>query len=112
MKNLLYWKFNFGHVLRARHASVFDFRAIALSCRLSVQNRSGVIHFAFKEINVVSQCFMRGFRMVFAGYRLFRLLPNSLMELSGEPALSEIFGFQKIVAIRDDHEWLRRQGNE
>jgi FkbM family methyltransferase len=78
--------------------------------QLLAESRIGIIHFEFNDMNVVSGCFMRDFRTVLAGYRFFRLLPNALLELFREPVLSEIFGFQNIIAIREDHEWLRYRG--
>ena len=82
------------------------------AARLFKENRIGIIHFEFNDMNVVSHCFMRDFRHLLEGYRLFRLLPNSLLELSDMPAMTEIFGFQNIVAIRNDHHYLTDRGRK
>lgn len=110
MKKIFYGNFSLGEVLLAGYARVFALRAFVSTHRLLAENRIGVIHFEFNEMNEGSGCFMRDFRTVLAGYRFFRLLPNALLELSREPVLSEIFGFQNIIAIREDHEWLRYRG--
>lgn len=78
--------------------------------QLLAENRIDVIHFEFNDMNVVSGCFMRDFHLMLEGYRLFRLLPDSLLELTGIPALTEIFGFQNIIAIRQDHDYLTHRG--
>lgn len=71
--------------------------------RLLAEGRVGIIHFEFNEMNVISGCFMREFSLMLKNYRLFRLLPNALLEIEGMPVLTEIFGFQNIVAINRDH---------
>ena len=74
--------------------------------RLLVEGRVGIIHFEFNEMNVVSGCFMREFVQLLGNYRLFRLLPNALLEIKGMPVLTDIFGFQNIVAIPCNHPFL------
>lgn len=78
--------------------------------RLLDENRIGIIHFEFNEMNVISRSFMRDFRLLLEGYRLFRLLPNSLLELADIPVLTELFGFQNIVAVKSDHPCFQRGG--
>lgn len=78
--------------------------------RLLLESNVGVIHFEFNEMNVVSRCFMRDFAAMLKEYKLFRLLPKSLLELSDMPALTEIFGFQNIIAIKKNHEYLKARG--
>ncbi len=75
------------------------------SCLLT-EGRVGIIHFEFNEMNVISGCFMREFSLMLKNYRLFRLLPNALLEIEGMPVLTEIFGFQNVVAINRDHPFL------
>lgn len=76
--------------------------------RLLFESRVGVIHFEFNEMNVVSRCFMRDFSNLLNEYRLFRLLPNALLEIGNTPTLSEIFGFQNIIAINKKHKFLNK----
>ena len=75
------------------------------SCLLK-ENRIGIIHFEFNEMNVISRCFMRDFQKLLKDYRLFRLLPNALLEIEGMPVLTELFGFQNIIAIQRNHPFL------
>ncbi len=49
--------------------------------RLLAEQRIGAIYFEFNEMNIVSRCFMRDFTQILQSYRLFRLLPNALLEL-------------------------------
>ena len=67
--------------------------------RLLTENRIGVIHFEFNDMNLISGCFMRDFRLLLSSYKLYRLLPNGLAEISDVTVLNEIFGFQNIIAI-------------
>lgn len=71
--------------------------------RLLTEGKVGIIHFEFNEMNVISGCFMRDFVQMLESYRLFRLLPNALLEIEGMPVVTEIFGFQNIVAIPRNH---------
>ena len=60
------------------------------------------VHFEFNEMNIVSRCFLRDFRNVLRDFRFHRLLPNGALELNDSPVSTEIFGFQNIVAARND----------
>ena len=86
-----------------------EFAVLKGASRLLAEGKIGVIHFEFNAMNVVSRCFMRDFQKLLDGYRLFRLLPSSLLELVGPPALTEIFGFQNVVAIKGDHPYLKKR---
>lgn len=70
--------------------------------RLLEQKAIGIIHFEFNEMNIVSGYFLRDFQKLLDGYRLYRLLPHGLLELNDMPVLTELYGFQNIIAIRKD----------
>jgi len=59
----------------------------------------GVIQFEFNEMNIISRSFFYDFRKVLHNYVLFRLLPNGLLPIPESPLLTELFGFQNILAI-------------
>ena len=63
------------------------------------QNKIGIIHFEFNEMNVVSRVFFRDFRAILFNYNLYRLLPNELLLLNDNILTTEIFAYQNIVAI-------------
>lgn len=63
------------------------------------QRRIDVLQFEFNEMNVVSHCFFYDFRKLLKGYTLFRLLPSGFLPVPETPLLSELFGYQNIVAI-------------
>ncbi len=75
--------------------------------RLLAEGRLSIIHFEFNEMNVISGCFMREFILLLGNYRLFRLLPNALLEIEGRPIITEIFGFQNVIAIPRYHPFLK-----
>jgi FkbM family methyltransferase len=59
------------------------------------------IHFEFNEMNVISRTFFRDFFEILSGYKIYRLLPNDLLEIkSYRPLSCEIYGYQNIVAIK------------
>ncbi|GAB3323552.1 FkbM family methyltransferase [Haliea atlantica] len=61
------------------------------------------IHFEFNEMNVSSKVFFRDFWRMLAGYKLYRLLPNEMLEIKNySPLGCEIFAYQNIVAILDE----------
>lgn len=67
------------------------------------QRKIKAIHFEFNEMNVASQVFFRNFWKILEGYRLYRLLPNEMMEIKEYKALwCEIYAYQNIVAILKD----------
>jgi FkbM family methyltransferase len=58
------------------------------------------IHLEFNEMNVVSRCFFRDIWKALDGYRIYRMLPNGLLEIERYDSLHcEIFAYQNIVAI-------------
>lgn len=61
----------------------------------------GCIQFEFNEMNVVSRCFLRDFRLLLPGFSLFRLLPRGLLPLEHDPILTELFAFQNVIALPD-----------
>jgi FkbM family methyltransferase len=63
------------------------------------QNRIGAIQFEFNEMNVYSGSFLRGFSRLLENFVLYRLLPRGLLPLPDSPLLTELFGFQNILAI-------------
>ena len=67
--------------------------------QLIKEARVGVIQFEFNEMNIISHSFFHDFRKLLPSYRIFRLLPTSLLPVPDDPLLSEIFGFQNMVAI-------------
>jgi len=71
--------------------------------RLLAENRVGIILFEFNDMNVVSGCFMRDFRLLLRDYNLHRLLPHGLAQIAKDTVSNEIFGFQNIIAIPNSH---------
>jgi FkbM family methyltransferase len=61
-----------------------------------------IVQLEFNEMNVISRTFFRDLLDPLAGYRIFRMLPDGLVLLDYSPRKSEIFGFQNLVAIRQD----------
>lgn len=61
--------------------------------------RIGMIVFEFNEMNIVSGTTLRDFREALDGYALYRLLPGGLLPIPKIPMLSEIYGYQNIVAV-------------
>ena len=62
-----------------------------------------VIQFEFNEMNVFSRTFFKDFSDYLVGFRFYRLLPDSVLDL-GEysPRSHEIFAFQNVVCVRED----------
>ncbi|MGE0011514.1 MAG: FkbM family methyltransferase [Azoarcus sp.] len=61
------------------------------------------IHFEFNEMNVSSRVFFKDFWRLLQDYRLYRLLPNGMIEIRNySPLGCEIFAYQNIVAILKD----------
>jgi FkbM family methyltransferase len=68
----------------------------------------GCIHFEFNEMNIISRVFFRDFRKILKNYELFRLLPNDLLPLSKNPNArelveTELFAYQNILAVPENH---------
>ena len=61
-----------------------------------------IVQLEFNEMNVFSRTFFRDLLEPLARYRLFRMLPDGLVALDYSPRKTEIFGFQNLVAIRED----------
>jgi len=58
------------------------------------------IHFEFNEMNVISRKYFRDFWEILRGYKIYRLLPNGMLEIKAyNPLYCEIFAYQNIVAI-------------
>lgn len=74
---------------------------VLLGAKMLINNhRISVIHFEFNEMNVYSRTYLHDFITLLAGYRLFRLSGNGLIDLSDyRPVTHEIFAYQNIVAI-------------
>ena len=64
------------------------------------EKKVGCIQIEFNEMNVISRTFFRDFMNLLSDYRLYRLLPNGIIELNDCPLETELFAFQNIVAIK------------
>jgi hypothetical protein len=56
-------------------------------------------------MNVFNRIFMKDFIKILEDYTLFRLLPNSFLELNSHNYKSvylELFGYQNILAVKKD----------
>lgn len=61
------------------------------------------IHFEFNAMNVSSRVYFRDFWRILRDYRIYRLLPNDMLEIKNySPLGCEIFAYQNIVAILKD----------
>ena len=58
------------------------------------------IHFEFNEMNAKSRVHMEDFVHCLHAYTLYRLLPDSMIELPHAPVWREIYAYQNIVAIQ------------
>lgn len=66
------------------------------------ENKIKAIHFEFNSMNIISKVFMKDFIKLLPQYSFFRVLPNGLLKIEHEKILlTEIFGFQNIVAINN-----------
>lgn len=63
------------------------------------QNRIGIIQFEFNDMNLVSRCYLRDFRLLLPKHKLFRLVRSGLLKIPQTPLRSELFAFQNIVAL-------------
>jgi FkbM family methyltransferase len=59
----------------------------------------GIIQFEFNEMNVVSRCFLRDFRLLLPRHKLFRLLPSGMIKIPQSSVRSELFAFQNVIAL-------------
>jgi FkbM family methyltransferase len=66
------------------------------------QDKFDYILFEFNDIHVYSRTFFRDFVELLTDFKLFRLLPNDLLEVDYYkfPILFEIFSYQNILAVR------------
>jgi len=67
--------------------------------QLLSENKISVIQLEFNEMNVMSHVFFRDIKKALPGFRFFRLLPTSTIEIPPSIIHSEIFGFQNIICI-------------
>ena len=66
-------------------------------------NKIKAIHFEFNEMNVSSRVYFRDFWKMLSRYKLYRLLPNEMLEIKNyDPLGCEIFAYQNIVAILEE----------
>jgi hypothetical protein len=63
------------------------------------ESRIGYIQFEFNALHVFSRAFFRDFRIALHDYDLYRLLPRGLLPLNANVTMTEIFGFQNILAV-------------
>ncbi len=50
-------------------------------------------------MNAVSRVFLRDFRKLLTGHRLFRILPNGFLPVDSFALTAEVFAFQNILAV-------------
>jgi Methyltransferase FkbM domain len=77
---------------------------VLLGAQEMIARRSiAIIHFEFNSMNIFTKHFLRDFDALLPGYRLYRVCPTTLLELARLPVVcQEIFGYQNILAIRED----------
>jgi FkbM family methyltransferase len=63
------------------------------------KDKIGVIQLEFNEMNIISRSFFYDFRKILHNYTLFRLLPKGLLPIPENPLLTELFGFQNVLAV-------------
>ncbi len=67
------------------------------------QGKIKVIQFEFNEMNVISGTFFRDFWNILSDYKLYKMLPDGLVEIkSYSPIYCEIFACQNVVAVLKD----------
>ena len=66
------------------------------------RNAIPLIHLEFNEMNVISRVFFRDIRSHLDGYRFYRLLPKSMIEIPVQSLQSEIFAYQNVICVRED----------
>lgn len=85
-----------------------DYRVL-LGAKQSIhEGKVDIIQFEFNEMNVVSRVFFRDFYQYLYNYVFFRMVPDGLVPLGKyTPNEWEIFGYQNIIAIRKDSQYLQ-----
>ena len=78
----------------------FEYSVIS-GCLESIKNNKiKAIHFEFNSMNIISKVFMKDFIKILPQYDFYRVLPNGLLKIEqNKILLTEIFGFQNIVAV-------------
>jgi len=66
------------------------------------QGNIKVIQYEFNHPNIESKAFMRDFRDQLKGYNFYRMLEQGALPIHDHPIFQEIFGYQNIIAIRED----------
>lgn len=71
--------------------------------RVISKRKVKAIHFEFNEMNVASRVFFKDFFLMLGGYKIYRLLPNEMLEIKKySPLGCEIYAYQNIVAILEE----------
>lgn len=75
--------------------------SVMSGCLESIKNNKiKAIHFEFNSMNMISKVFMKDFIKILPQYDFYRVLPNGLLKIEqNKVLLTEIFGFQNIVAV-------------
>jgi FkbM family methyltransferase len=75
--------------------------SVMSGCLESIKNNKiKAIHFEFNSMNIISKVFMKDFIKILPQYDFYRVLPNGLLKIEqNKVLLTEIFGFQNVVAI-------------
>ncbi len=84
-----------------------DFNVLLGAKKSLDDNVIDIIHFEFNSMNTTSRVFFKDFFELLGNYDLYRLLPYSAIRIDNyEPVYNEIFGYQNIVAIRKNSEFV------
>lgn len=79
-------------------------------CKQTIDaGKISIIQFEFNSMNIIGKVFMKDFIHLLPQYDFFRVLPDGLLKIEQEKTiLTEVFGFQNIVAINKKiaHEYL------
>lgn len=77
--------------------------SVMSGCLHSIKNNKiKAIHFEFNSMNIISKVFMKDFIKILPQYSFYRVLPNGLLKIEqNNVLLTEIFGFQNIIAINN-----------
>lgn len=63
-------------------------------------NKIKAIHFEFNSMNIIGKVFMKDFINLLPQYNFYRVLPDGLLKIEKDKILlTEIFGFQNIIAV-------------
>jgi FkbM family methyltransferase len=96
-------EYNIEHVdLLKIDTEGFEYSVMS-GCLESIKNNKiKAIHFEFNSMNIISKVFMKDFIKILPQYSFYRVLPNGLLKVEQHNILlTEIFGFQNIVAINN-----------